>query len=136
MSPPKSIKLSQTVWELWPAQEFSIRGDMYIIEKERVLYNRTCLLVLIYASCHHLHDFFKFLLVTLLFIYLLFFNNFKIQWSLPDSESCVIPLFNPDQFPGFLFPVVKHGKHQHGILSLGHSHCLTLVPSLIYSKNI
>ena len=27
MSLPKIIKLSQTGWELWPAQDFSIRGD-------------------------------------------------------------------------------------------------------------
>ena len=27
MSPPKIIKLPQTVWELWPAQDFGIRGD-------------------------------------------------------------------------------------------------------------
>ena len=26
MSRPKIIKLSQTVWELWPAQDFGIRG--------------------------------------------------------------------------------------------------------------
>ena len=29
MSQPKIIKLSQTVWELWPAQDFGIRGDNY-----------------------------------------------------------------------------------------------------------
>ena len=40
----------QTVWELWPAKDFSIRGDTYIMEKVRVLLNTTCLLVLIYAS--------------------------------------------------------------------------------------
>ena len=50
MSLPKIIKLSQTVWELWPAQDFDIRGDKYIMEKVRVLLNTTCLLVLIYAS--------------------------------------------------------------------------------------
>ena len=27
MSLPKIIKLSQTLWELWPAQDFGIRGD-------------------------------------------------------------------------------------------------------------
>ena len=27
MSQPKIIKFSQTVWELWPAQDFGIRGD-------------------------------------------------------------------------------------------------------------
>ena len=27
MSLPKIIKLSQTVWELWPAQDFGITGD-------------------------------------------------------------------------------------------------------------
>ena len=47
---PKIIKVSQTVWELWPAPDFGIRGDKYIIEKVRVLLNTTCLLVLIYAS--------------------------------------------------------------------------------------
>ena len=34
MSLPKIIKLSQTVYELWPAQDFSIRGDKYIMEKD------------------------------------------------------------------------------------------------------
>ena len=29
MSLPKIIKLSPTVWELWPAQDFSIRGVKY-----------------------------------------------------------------------------------------------------------
>ena len=50
MSLPKIIKLSQTVWELWPAQDFGIMGDKYIMEKVRVLLNTTCLLVLTYAS--------------------------------------------------------------------------------------
>ena len=36
MSLPKIIKLSQTVWELRPAQDFGIRGDKYIMEKVRV----------------------------------------------------------------------------------------------------
>ena len=36
MSLPKIIKLSQTVWELWPAQDFGIIGDKYIMEKVRV----------------------------------------------------------------------------------------------------
>ena len=27
---PNIIKLSQTVWELWPAQDFGFRGDNYI----------------------------------------------------------------------------------------------------------
>ena len=48
MSLPKIIKLSQTVWVLWPAQDFGIRGDDNG-ESERTL-NTTCLLVLIYAS--------------------------------------------------------------------------------------
>ena len=30
MSPSNIIKLSQTVWELWPAQNFGFRGDKYI----------------------------------------------------------------------------------------------------------
>ena len=30
MSPPNTIILSQTVWELWPAQDFGFRGDTYI----------------------------------------------------------------------------------------------------------
>ena len=50
MSLPKIIKLSQTEWELWPAQDLKIRGDKYIKEKVRVLLHTTCLLVLIYAS--------------------------------------------------------------------------------------
>ena len=43
------IKLSQTVWELWPAQDFGMRGDKYKMEKVTVLLNTTCLLVLIYG---------------------------------------------------------------------------------------
>ena len=43
MSILKVIKLSQIVLELWPAQDFSIRGDKYIMEKVRVLLNTTCL---------------------------------------------------------------------------------------------
>ena len=39
------IKLSQTVWELWPAQDFGMRGDKYKMEKVTVLLNTTCLLV-------------------------------------------------------------------------------------------
>ena len=31
------IKLSQTVWELWPAQDFSLRGNNYITKKMRVV---------------------------------------------------------------------------------------------------
>ena len=30
---PNIIKLSQTVWELWPAQDFGFRGDNYITKK-------------------------------------------------------------------------------------------------------
>ena len=30
MSPPNIIKLFQTVWELWPAQDFGFRRDKYI----------------------------------------------------------------------------------------------------------
>ena len=41
------IKLPQTVWELWPAQDFGMRGDKYKMEKVTVLLNTTCLLVLI-----------------------------------------------------------------------------------------
>ena len=37
MSQPNIIKLSQTVWELGPAQNFGIRGDKYIIEKVSTL---------------------------------------------------------------------------------------------------
>ena len=33
----KNYQVSQTVWELWPAQDFDIRGDKYILEKVRVL---------------------------------------------------------------------------------------------------
>ena len=54
MSLPKIIKLSQTVWELWPAQDFRIKGDKYIMEIARVLLNTTCLLVLIYASTNYI----------------------------------------------------------------------------------
>ena len=34
---PNIIKLSQTVWELWPAQDFSFGGDNYITKKMRVV---------------------------------------------------------------------------------------------------
>ena len=34
---PNIIKLSQTVWELWPAQDFSFRGDNYIMKTVRVV---------------------------------------------------------------------------------------------------
>ena len=50
MSLSKIIKLSQTIWELWPAQDFGIRGDKYIMEKVRVSLKMMCLLVLTYAS--------------------------------------------------------------------------------------
>ena len=50
MSLPKIIKLSQTIWKLWPAQDFSTRGDKYIMETVRVLLNTTCLLVFIYVG--------------------------------------------------------------------------------------
>ena len=34
---PNIIILSQTVWELWPAQDFCFRGDNYIMKKVRVV---------------------------------------------------------------------------------------------------
>ena len=34
---PNIIILSQLVWELWPAQDFSFRGDNYITKKVRVV---------------------------------------------------------------------------------------------------
>ena len=34
---PNIIILSQTVWELWPAQDFSFRGDNYKTKKRRVV---------------------------------------------------------------------------------------------------
>ena len=34
---PNIINLSQTVWELWPAQDFCFRGDNYITKKVRVV---------------------------------------------------------------------------------------------------
>ena len=37
MSLPYFIKLSQIVWELWPAQDFFFRGDNYIKKKVRVV---------------------------------------------------------------------------------------------------
>ena len=33
MSLQKIIKLPQTVWQLWPSQDFGIRGDNYIMER-------------------------------------------------------------------------------------------------------
>ena len=32
------IKLSQIVWELWPAQDFGFRGDNYIRKTVRVVF--------------------------------------------------------------------------------------------------
>ena len=34
---PNILKLSQTVWELWPAQDFGVRGDDYITKTVRVV---------------------------------------------------------------------------------------------------
>ena len=34
---PNIIKLSQTVWELWPAQDFGFRGDNYITKTVTVV---------------------------------------------------------------------------------------------------
>ena len=48
MSPPNIIKLSQTVWELWPAQDFGFRGDKYI-KQELSFLHATLLLDLIYV---------------------------------------------------------------------------------------
>ena len=47
MSLPKIIKLSQTVWELWLANDFGIMVIKYILDKVRVLLNTTFL----YWSC-------------------------------------------------------------------------------------
>ena len=41
MSLSKIIKLSQTVWELWPAQDFGIRGDKYIMKVRKWEYSWT-----------------------------------------------------------------------------------------------
>ena len=50
MSYPNIIK-SQTVWGLWPAQDFGSRGDKYITKSESCLFLQgACLLVLICAS--------------------------------------------------------------------------------------
>ena len=46
---PNIIKLSQTVWELWPAQDFGFSGDNYIRKTVRVVFlHTTHLLVLLY----------------------------------------------------------------------------------------
>ena len=37
MSLPNIIELPQTVWELWPAQDFRFRGDKYIMKNVRVV---------------------------------------------------------------------------------------------------
>ena len=37
LSLPKIIKLPQTVWELWPAQDFGFRGDNYLMKTVRVV---------------------------------------------------------------------------------------------------
>ena len=34
---PNIIKLSQTVWELWPAQDFGFRGNNYITKTVRLV---------------------------------------------------------------------------------------------------
>ena len=34
---PYQIILSQTVWELWPAQDFCFRGDNYITKTVKVV---------------------------------------------------------------------------------------------------
>ena len=34
---PNIIKLSQTVWELWPKKDFGFRGDNYIMKTVRVV---------------------------------------------------------------------------------------------------
>ena len=46
MSFPYIINLPQTVWKLWPTQDFCFRGDIYITKRERVLFHATHLLVL------------------------------------------------------------------------------------------
>ena len=38
MSLRNIIKLSKTVWELWPAQDFGFRGDKYITKKVHVCF--------------------------------------------------------------------------------------------------
>ena len=48
MSLPSIIKLSQTVWQLWPAQDFGFRGDKYI-RQELSFLHATLLLGLIYV---------------------------------------------------------------------------------------
>ena len=34
---PNMIKLSQTVWEVWPAEDFGFRGDNYIMKTVRIV---------------------------------------------------------------------------------------------------
>ena len=48
MPPPNIIKLSQTVWELWPAQDFGLKGDKFI-KQELSFLHATLLLDLIYV---------------------------------------------------------------------------------------
>ena len=45
---PNMIKLSQTMWELWPAKDFGFRGDNYIMKIELSLLHTRRLLVLLY----------------------------------------------------------------------------------------
>ena len=63
---PNIIKLPQTVRKLWPAQDFGIREDKYIMEKVRVLLNRTCYwslsmhlpnIIKIFQTCFHTQEF-------------------------------------------------------------------------------
>ena len=53
---PKNIKLSQTVWEFWPSQNFGIRGDNNIMERGSgvakvscILHHRGVQLILVYS---------------------------------------------------------------------------------------
>ena len=48
MSLPNIIKLSQTVWELWPAPDFSFRGDKYIMKIVKFVSLAIHLLVLLF----------------------------------------------------------------------------------------
>ena len=45
---PNIIKLSQTVWELWPAQDFGFRGDRYIKQELSFLHATLLLDLIIY----------------------------------------------------------------------------------------
>ena len=48
---PNIIKLYQTVWELWPAQDFEFRGDNYITNMQHTYWSSSSFLPNIIKKC-------------------------------------------------------------------------------------